>query len=126
LKLILTKRKMLEDVARYTLVVLLVLSFLVLVFVSYYNPETYSFGIKLSGVNALIYLLIGGIAGIVIAYLLFKKKSGSEILAILYFGYFLIETVITNLSLGFGFLISPLLTIGLVISVVLLLIRKMA
>ena len=60
-----------------------------------------------------------------IAYLLFEKKSEGEILSVLYSGYFFIETLITNLSLGFGFLTSPLPTTGLVISIVLLMVRKM-
>jgi len=104
--------------------VLLVLSFLGSVFVSFINPESYFFGEKLGGEKATIYLLIRGIAGIVIAYLLFKKKSKSEILSVLYFGYFFVETL-TNLSLGFGFLTSPLPTTGLAISIVLLMARKM-
>ena len=119
------KKKVLENVARYALMVLLVLSFLGAVFVSFINPESYFFGKKLGGEKATIYLLIQGIAGLVIAYLLFKKKSEGEILSVLYFGYFFIETLITNLSLGFGFLTSPLPTTGLVISIVLLMVRKM-
>jgi hypothetical protein len=118
-------KKVLEKVVRYTLVVLLVLSFVSLVFISLINPESYFFGEKLSGKIATTYLLIGGIAGIIIAYLLFKKKSEGKILSVLYFGYFFIEILVTNLSLGFGFLISPLFTMGLVISIVLLVIRKM-
>lgn len=97
-------KKVLEKVGRDTLVVLLVLSFLSLVFISLINPESYLFGEKLSGEIATTYLLTGGIAGIIIAYLLFKKK---------------------NLSLGYGFLISPLSKMGLIISIVLLAIRKM-
>jgi len=60
----------------------------------------------------------------IIAYLLLKKKREAEILSVLYFSYFLIESLITNLSLGFGFSISPLSTIGLVISIVLLMVSK--
>jgi len=118
------KKKILENFARYTLVFLLVLSFLGLIFVSVVNPESYFFGEKLGGGKATIYLLMGGVAGIVIAYLLSKQKSGGEILSVLYFGYFFIETLITNLSFRFGFLISPLFTMGLVISIVLLVVRK--
>ena len=110
----------LERVARYTLVVLFVLSFLNSVFVSLVNPEAFFFGEKLSGEKATVYLLIGGVTGIITAFFLFKKKSGGEIISVLYFGYFFIETLVTNLSLGYGFLISPLFTIGLVTSIVLL------
>ena len=118
-------KKGLEKIARYTLVVLLVLSFVGLVLISLINPESYFFGEKLSGEIATTYLLTGSFAGIIIAYLLFKKKREGEILSVLYFGYFFIETLVTNLSLGYGFLISPLFTIGLVISIVLLVARKM-
>jgi len=86
-----TNEKILDNVSRYTLVVLLVLSFLSLIFVSLINPECYFFGEKLGGEIATIYLLMGGVAGIVIAYLLRKKKSGGEILSVLYFGYFLLK-----------------------------------
>ena len=118
------ERKVLENIVRYTLVFLLVLSFLCSIFISFINPESYFFGEKLSGGKAKIYLLLGGITGIIIAYLLLKKKNKGEILSVLYFGYFFMETLITNLSLGFGFLISPLSTIGLVISIILLMVRK--
>lgn len=79
------KKKVIENVARYALAVLLVLSFLGSVFVSFINPESYFFGEKLSGGKAATYLLTGGIVGIGIACLLFKKKSEGEILSVLYF-----------------------------------------
>ncbi|MDH5769869.1 MAG: hypothetical protein OEZ25_01065, partial [Candidatus Bathyarchaeota archaeon] len=113
-------KKALEKVVRYTLVVLLVLSFVGLVLISLINPESYFFGEKLSGEIATTYLLTGGITGIIIAFLLFKKKSGGEFLSVLYFVFFFIETLVTNLSLGYDFLISPLFTMGLTFSIVLL------
>jgi len=118
-------KKALEKVVRYTLVVLLVLSFVGLVLISLINPESYFFGEKLSGEIATTYLLTGGITGIIIAFLLFKKKSGGEFLSVLYFVFFFIETLVTNLSLGYDFLISPLFTMGLIFSIVLLVVRKM-
>ena len=118
-------KKALEKVVRYTLVVLLVLSFVGLVLISLINPESYFFGKKLSGEIATTYLLTGGITGIIIAFLLFKKKSGGEFLSVLYFVFFFIETLVTNLSLGYDFLISPLFTMGLIFSIVLLVVRKM-
>jgi len=117
-------KEVLENVARHALAVLLVFIFLVSVFVSLTNPESYFFGEKLSGEKAIIHLLAGGITGMAIAYLLFKKKSGGEILSAFYFAYFSIETLIANLSLGFGLLPSPLFTTGLAISTVLLVFRK--
>jgi len=118
------KKKILENVARHTLGIVLLVNFFCLVFISFINPEAYFFGEKLSGINATIYLLTRGILGLIIAYLLFKKKSEAEILSLAYFGYFFIDILITNLYSGFGFLISPLMTIGLVVSIVLLLVRK--
>jgi len=117
-------REALEKVARHALTALLVLSFLFSVLVSLVNPESYFFGEKLSGQKAIIHLLAGGISGIAIAYLLFKKKSVGEVLSTFYFAYFSIETLIANLSLGFGLLPSPLFTTGLAISTVLLVFRK--
>ena len=119
------RRERLEHVVRYTLRVLLVLNFLCLVFISFTNPESYLFGQKLAGMDAIIYLLTGGIAGLLIAHLLFKKKSEGEILSLLYFGYFFVENLITNLSLEFGFFISPLFTAGLIVSIVLLVVRRL-
>jgi len=117
-------REALEKVARHALTALLVLSFLFSVLVSLVNPESYFFGEKLSGQKAIIHLLTEGITGMAIAYLLFKKKSGGEILSAFYFAYFSIETLIANLSLGFGLLPSPLFTTGLAISTALLVLRK--
>ena len=117
-------KKPLEYVIRYILRVLLVLNFLCLILVSFINPEAYLFGKKLTGIDAIIYLLTGGIFGLLIAHLLFKKKSKGEILSLLYFGYFFTENLITNLSLGFSFLISPLFTVGLVVAIVLVVVRK--
>lgn len=96
-------KKVLENFTRHALAFLLVLSFLGSVFASFFNPEIHFFGEKLSGGIAIIYLSMGGIAGIVIAYLLLEKKNRGEILSLLYFGYFFIETLITNLSLSLGF-----------------------
>jgi len=119
------KKKILESFLRYTLIILLIYNVYGSVFVSLFNPESYFFGGKLVRLNAIIYLLIGDIGAIVIVYLLFMKKSMAEILSVIYFGYFFIESLITNLSLGFGFLISPLVNFGLVVSIVLLVLRKM-
>jgi len=113
-----------ENIARYALVALLVLCFLGSTFVMFTNPESFFFGEKLDGQKAIIYLSMGASVGILSAYLLFKKKSAGEILSVLYFGYFFIENLITNLLLGFGLLISPLSMIGLTISTVLLVVGK--
>ena len=103
--------------------IFIILNFLGSVLVSYINPESYFFGEKLVGVSAIIYLLTGGIAGMIIVYFLFKEKTKGEILSVIYFGYFFVESLITNLSLGFS--ISPLFKLGLVLSIILLVIRKM-
>ena len=104
--------KVIENVARYSLIIIFVLIFSGSIFTSIMNPETYFFGGKLGGTTAIIYLLIEGIAGTMIAYLLIKKRGEGEILSVLYFGYFFIETLVTNLSFGFGLLVSPLFTVG--------------
>lgn len=117
------KKKIIENIIKYTLMIFIILNFLSSVLVSYINPESYFFGEKLVGVSAIIYLLTGGIAGMIIVYFLFKEKSKGEILSVIYFGYFFVESLITNLSLGFS--ISPLFKLGLVLSIILLVIRKM-
>jgi len=118
------KEKSLENVVRHILRILLVLNFICLVIISFINPEAYLFGEKLAGMNGRIYLLIGGIIGVVIAQFLFKKKSEGEILSLFYFGYFFIENLITNLSLNLGIVISPLFTAGLIVSIVSLVVSR--
>jgi len=118
------KIETLENVVRHTLRILLVLNFFCLVFVYFINPEAYFFGEKLSEDNVKTYLLTGSIAGIAIAHLLFKRKIEGEILSLLYFGYFFVENLITNLFLGLGFIISPLFTVGLVVSIILLMVAR--
>jgi len=113
-----------DSILRYITAFLLFLSFFASVFVAFINPEDYLFGIKLGGMSVILYLLIRGIAGIYIAYLLLKRKNNGEILSVLYFICFFVETLITNVFLGFGFLISPLFTAGLVVSTILLVVRK--
>ena len=115
--------KALEEVVRYILIVLLVLNFAGSAFVSLINPEAYFLGEKLSGGKAAAYLLTGAIAGAIIAYLLLTKKRGGEIASVLYFGGYFIESLVRILSLDLGFLISPLFTIGLVVSIFLLFIK---
>ena len=119
------KKKILENFVKYTLIILLIYNFFSSVFVILVNPESYFFGKRLTGVNAIIYLLIRDITGIGIVYYLFKKKSKVEILSLIYFGYFFVESLITNLSLGLGFSVSPLPNFGLVVSIILLVLRKM-
>ena len=118
------KEKILENVVRHALKVVLLVNFFCLVFISFIDPEAYFFGEKLVGINAIIYLSTRGIVGLIIAYFLFKKKSEAEVLSLAYFGYFFLDILITNLYSGFGLLISPLMTIGLVVSIVLLVVRK--
>jgi len=118
-------KKILESFARYALIILLVFNIYGSVFILFFNLESYFFGEKLVVANSIIYLLIGDIAGATIVCLLFMKKGMGEILSVIYFGYFFIESLMTNLSLGFGFLVSPLFKLGLVISIALLVIRKM-
>lgn len=118
------KGKFLENFAGYTLVILLVLSFLGSVFVSAVNPEVYFFGQKLAGEKAVVYLLIRGTLGIGIAFTFLKKKSEGAILSVLYFGYLFHETSIANISLGYHLSISPLSAVGLAISLSLLIAKR--
>lgn len=119
------KKKILENCLRFGLMIILMLNFIDSILISFTNPEAYFFGEKLGGFIAIIYILTGGVAGVVIVYFLFKKKSKGEILSLFYFGYFIVEGLITNLSHGFGFVVSPIAQVGLGISMVLIVIRKM-
>ena len=118
------KNRSLANIVKYALISLLLLNFLGSAFISFINPESYFFGIKLGGINASSYLLANGVVGVVIAYALLKMKNIGKYLSVLYFGYNFTEALITNLSFEFGLLISPLFTIGLTFSMVLLIIRE--
>jgi len=114
----------LADIVRYILIFLLGLNFSGLVFTSFINPEAYFFGIKLGGINASIYLLANGLVGVAIAYTLLKKKNLGGYSSVLYFGCNFTEVLVTNISvipnLFFPsyFIISPLYTTGLILSIV--------
>lgn len=114
----------LTSMVRYALVLLLVLNFLGLGFISVINPESYFFGAKLGGINASLYLLTNGVVGVVIAYALLIRKKIGKFLSAVYFGYNFSEGLITNLSFGWGSLISPVFTLGLILSIVLLMKRE--
>lgn len=113
------KKGIIEHVARYTLIALLVVVLLGSVFVSTINPEAYLFGEKLSGTKAVFFLSFRGIIGVLIAYLLFERKHVGDILSVLYFAFFVSETLITNIISGLG-LSSPLNSVGLAFSIILL------
>ena len=120
----------LADIVRYILIFLLGLNFSGLVFTSFINPEAYFFGIKLGGINASIYLLANGLVGVAIAYTLLKKKNLGGYSSVLYFGCNFTEVLVTNISVipnlffPFYFIISPLYTTGLILSIVFLIIRE--
>jgi len=113
----------LTSIVRYALIFLLVYNFLGLGFISVINPESYFFGVKLGGINASLYLLTNGFVGVVIAYALLMRKNIGNFLSVLYFGYNFSDVLITNLSFGWGSLISPIFTLGLILSIVLLMMR---
>ncbi len=108
-----------EAVLRYMLIFLLIYTFIGLVFIAIINPESYFFGKKLGGVAAAAYLLTSGIFGILIAFILFKKKNAGAVLAILYFSYNFTEVLITNVVFFRAYIVSPLFTAGLIVSITL-------
>lgn len=113
-----------EAVLRYMLIFLLIFDFTGSVFISIINPESYFFGKKLGGVAAAAYLLTNGIFAILIAFILLRKRATGAIMSILYFGYNFIEILITN-AISFGaYIVSPLFTAGLTISIALYMIHK--
>jgi hypothetical protein len=117
-------KKGLENITKYTLMALLVVNFFGAVLVSIINPESLFLGQKMVGTRAVIYLLAMGATGLIVAYLLLKNVGNGESMSILYFGFLFIESLATNTYLGLGFLVSPIYTAGLIISVMLFVIRK--
>ena len=115
-------KESLANILKLLLISLFLLNFFGSAFISLINPESYFFGVRLGGMNASLYLLANGFVGVIIAYLL--KKDVGIYLSVLYFGYNFTEVLITNLAFGFGPIISPFFTIGLVLSIALLMIRE--
>lgn len=101
------------------LIIMLITNFISLAIFSLINPECYFFEIKISGLNALLYMLTNGYIGILVAYSLIKEKYG-VIVALMYFGYNFLEKFFithqisiiftTGLLLSLFILIQPYLT----------------
>ena len=114
----------LEYWIRSLLALLLLINMLGSLFIVIINPEATFFGTKLGGEPAAIYLATVGIIGGIIAFLLMKNWHGNEVLAVIYFGILFIEALITNISFGFGYLISPMFALGLAVSIILLIVSR--
>lgn len=113
-----------KDMVKLFLIVILGLNFLISLLFVTINSEAYFFGNKLGGINAAFYLLINSSIGIIVAYILLKKEGKGVYFSILFFGYNFIETLFTNMYSFNIYTISPLFSIGLILSVVLMVIYR--
>lgn len=112
----------LKDRIKIALTLVLIVNFLGFFLISTINPEAYLFGDKLGGLKAASYLFLEGIIGVFVAFALWKGGEKGIYLAILFFGFNLIENLITNSLISFT--PSPLFSIGLILSTTLLLIKE--
>ena len=112
-----------ENLLRNILIFIIGLSLVSSLAFSLINQEVFFFGNKLVGYITLIYLMIVALTGVITAYSLLRRKRTGGIISILFFGYLFIEVLITSISLGYGLMLSPLFTAGLLISLILILIK---
>ena len=109
-----------QKLIKTSIIIIFVINFLAGLFFSIINPEAYIFGTKLSGINAIIYILVNGITGMVIGYILFRKEMKGIYLSLVFFVVNLIEIIFTNIftfyiyNFSYLFLVGLVLTIGLI------------
>ena len=104
------------NIIRIVLIGLLCFDFVVSIFISVVNPETYFFKLKVEGTKAICWLVVNGVVGVSIAHLLFKNWKFAPLASLLFFGYNFANVVFFSPLLG----ACPLFfTVGLILSILL-------
>jgi len=114
-----------DTILKYSVLAILLLSFLVFIFIFTINWEDWFFGIKLDGMSAGLNLFIKAVSAGSLAYLLVKYPRCTLAItgiAIFYFGYLFVDSAVTIQSLTKG-VFSPLLLLFFIIPVIFLIIR---
>ena len=83
---------------KYALEMMLILNFALSFIPVLINPEAWLFGHKLGGIKACCWLLANGIAGLVLAYLLFKDVRYCYLAAAIFFLINFVNVMIIPLS----------------------------
>lgn len=108
-----------EDALKIALLGVLILSTTSSFFVAIANPEAHFFGQKLGGSMADVYLLANSCFGVVVAIAILRWEGNVWYLPIAFFGYNFVEILFTNIYTFDRAVVSPLHSLGLTISVLL-------
>ena len=112
-----------EDALKMALLGILVLSTVSSFFHAIANPEAHFFGQKLGGAMADAYLMANGCVGIVVAIAILRWEDKGRYLPIAFFGYNFVEILFTNIYAFDKVVVSPLHSLGLTISVLLIIVE---
>jgi len=114
----------LRDALKWALIAVLSLNLISSFFVAVVNPEAFFFGNKLGGTMATAYLLANGFAGMIVAYALYRSEWRGQYISVAFFGYNFTEALFTNVRALDRLAVSPMHSIGLVISILMIVVNR--
>ena len=114
----------LRDALKVALIAALSLNLISSFFVAVVNPEAFFFGNKLGGTMATAYLLANGFAGMIVAYALYRSGRRGQYASVAFFGYNFTEALFTNVRALDRLAVSPMHSIGLVISILMIVVNR--
>jgi hypothetical protein len=114
----------LRDALKVALIAALSLNLISSFFVAVVNPEAFFFGNKLGGTMATAYLLANGFAGMIVAYALYRSEWRGQYISVAFFGYNFTEALFTNVRALDRLAVSPMHSIGLVISILMIVVNR--
>ncbi len=113
----------LRDALKVALIVVLSLNLISSFIIAVVNPEAHFFGNKLGGTLAATYLLVNGFSGMIVAYALYRFEGWGQYASVVFFGYNFTEVLFTNLRAFDRLKISPLHSLGLLISMLMFIVN---
>ena len=114
----------LRNALKVALIAALSLNLVSSFFVMFVNPEAYFFGNKLGGASATAYLLANGFAGMIVGYALYRSEVIGQYTSVAFFGYNFIEVLFTNVRAFDRLAVSPLHSLGLVVSMLMIVVNR--
>lgn len=114
----------LRDALKVALIAALSLNLISSFFVAIVNPEAFFFRNKLGGTMATAYLLANGFAGMIVAYALYRSEWRVQYISVAFFGYNFTEALFTNVRALDRLAVSPMHSIGLVISILMIVVNR--
>ena len=114
----------LRDALKAILIVVLSLNLISSFFIAVVNSEAHFFGNKLGGTLATAYLLASSFAGMIVAYALHRFERRGRYASAVFFGYNFTEALFTNMRAFDRLAVSPLYTLGLLISMLMFVVNR--